>query len=51
MMVAVAVDGADEARAVELMREQGAEKVERAQGIIENGDWKDFNPLSVPQYV
>jgi len=51
MMVAVAVDGGDEARAIELMRQQGAEKVERADGIIENGDWKDFDPLSVPQFV
>jgi phage tail tape-measure protein len=51
MMVAVAVDGEDEARAIELMRRQGAEKVERAQGIVENGDWKDFDPLSVPQYI
>ncbi len=51
MMVAVAVEQEQEARAIELMRQQGAEKVERAQGIIENGDWKDFDPLSVPQYV
>lgn len=51
MMVAVAVDGEQEARAIELMRQQGAEKIERAQGIIENGDWKDFDPLSVPQFV
>ena len=51
MMVAVAVEGADEARAVELMRRQGAEKVERAEGIVENGDWKDFDPLSLPQFI
>ncbi|SFF83329.1 hypothetical protein SAMN05518865_10588 [Duganella sp. CF458] len=51
MMVAVAVDGAEEARALTLMRQQGAEQVERAEGIIENGDWKDFNPLSSPQFV
>ncbi|KQV46570.1 hypothetical protein [Duganella sp. Root336D2] len=51
MMVAVAVDEGQEARAIELMRQQGAEKIERAQGLIENGDWKDFDPLSVPQFV
>jgi len=51
MMVAVAVEGEEEARAIELMREQGAEKIERAEGIIADGDWKDFDPLSVPQYV
>ncbi|MGW8391530.1 hypothetical protein [Pseudoduganella sp. HUAS MS19] len=51
MMVAVAVADGEEARAIALMRQQGAEKIERAQGIIEDGDWRDFNPLSVPQYV
>lgn len=51
MMVAVAVDGDQEARIIELMRQQGAQSVERAEGMIENGDWKDFNPLSVPQFV
>lgn len=51
MMVAVAVGGEEEARAIELMRQQGAEKVERAEGMITGGDWKDFDPLSVPQYI
>lgn len=51
MMVAVAVEGEQEARAIEMMRQRGAEKIERAEGMIENGDWKDFNPLSVPQFV
>src|SRR5262245_16553270 len=51
MMVAVAVDGDQEARIIELMRQQGAQSVERAGGMIEKGDWKDFNPLSVPQFV
>ena len=51
MMVAVAVEGAEEARAIDLMRQQGAQQVERAEGIIEQGDWKDFDPLSAPQYV
>jgi hypothetical protein len=51
MMVAVAVEGADEQRAIELMRQQGAQQVERAEGIIEQGDWKDFDPLSAPQYI
>ncbi len=50
-MGAVVVEGADEARAVELMRRLGAEKVERADGIVEDGDWKDFDPLSLPQYI
>ncbi|WP_374580941.1 hypothetical protein [Pseudoduganella sp.] len=51
MLVAVAADGEDAARAIELMRRHGAQQVERAEGTIEGGDWKDFNPLSVPQYV
>lgn len=51
MMVAVAVEAPDEARAIELMRQQGAEKVERAEGIVENGDWKDFDPLSLPLFI
>lgn len=51
MMVAVAVEGAQEARAIELMRQQGAQSVERAEGILENGDWKDFDPLSAPRFV
>jgi len=51
MMVAVAVDGDEEARAIELMHQQGAQQVERAEGLIADGDWKDFDPLSVPQYI
>ncbi len=51
MMVAVAVEDEQAARAITLMRQQGAENVERAEGTIENGDWKDFDPLSSPQFV
>jgi hypothetical protein len=51
MMVAVAVEGAQEAAAIELLRRHGAQKIERAEGILEKGDWKDFDPLSSPQYV
>ena len=51
MLVAVAVADGEEARAIDVLRRQGAEKIERAEGNIEQGDWKDFNPLSVPQFV
>lgn len=51
MLVAVAVAGDQEARAIELMRRHGAQQIERAEGTIAQGDWKDFNPLSVPQYL
>ncbi|WP_342117437.1 hypothetical protein [Pseudoduganella sp. OTU4001] len=51
MLAAVAVEGEQEARAIEVMRRQGAAQIERAEGNIEQGDWKDFDPLSVPQFI
>lgn len=51
MLAAVAVEDGQEARAIEVMRQQGAQQIERAEGNIEQGDWKDFNPLSVPQFI
>ncbi|MDB5798828.1 MAG: hypothetical protein JWP36_2730 [Paucimonas sp.] len=49
MMVAVGVnDDQQAARAEELLRDLGAADVEQAQGTIENGDWIDFNPVSIP---
>ncbi|CAN7456286.1 hypothetical protein LJR289_003007 [Pseudoduganella sp. LjRoot289] len=52
MMVAVALpDGDDGSGAVALLRRLGASHIERAEGSIENGDWRDFNPLSLPALV
>jgi hypothetical protein len=52
MFVAVAFDDpADEARAVDVLRRQGAHHIERAQGNIANGDWVDFDPNSEPDEI
>ncbi len=52
MLVAVALEEPDqEARALEVLRELGSHHIERAQGTIENGDWTDFDPNSVPALI
>ena len=52
MLVAVALDDpAEEPRALEVLRDLGAHHVERAQGTIVDGDWTDFDPLSMPQLI
>jgi hypothetical protein len=52
MLVAVAVDGAaQEQRVLEVLRTLGAHHIERAEGSIVDGDWVDFDPLSVPVIV
>ncbi|MEO7494533.1 MAG: hypothetical protein ABIT83_16140 [Massilia sp.] len=49
MLVAVALDDpAEEGRALEVLRDLGAHHLERAQGTIVDGDWTDFDPLSMP---
>jgi hypothetical protein len=51
MMVAVALEEGAEERAIGVLRSLGAADIERAQGILENGDWKDFNPVAPPTLV
>ena len=52
MLVAVAFDQAEgEKRALEVLHRLGADHIERAQGTIENGDWTDFDPLSLPVLI
>ncbi len=52
MLVAVAVPAsADEPRAIEVFKQLGVHHLERAEGTIRNGDWADFNPLSVPVLI
>lgn len=51
MMIAVAVQDGDEGRAVQTLRDLGANHIEKAEGSIVNGDWTDFNPLSLPHLV
>ena len=40
-----------ENRALDVLRRLGAHHIERAQGSIDDGDWTDFDPLSVPQLI
>ena len=52
MLVAVALDQPDqESRALEVLRRLGSDHIERASGTIENGDWTDFDPLSLPVMI
>jgi hypothetical protein len=52
MVVAVATDApGDEERALEVLHRLGSDHIERASGTIENGDWTDFDPLSMPVLI
>jgi hypothetical protein len=52
MVLAVALpDPADEARALDVLRQLGAHHLERAEGTVEDGDWVDFDPNSKPQLI
>jgi hypothetical protein len=52
MLVAVAADApGDEEKALEVLHRLGSDHIERAQGTIENGDWTDFDPLSLPVLI
>ncbi|MDC8760094.1 hypothetical protein [Janthinobacterium fluminis] len=49
MLLAVQADDARQrARALALLRDLGAANIEQAEGAIVDGDWGDFDPLSVP---
>ena len=49
MMIAVEViDSGQEQKALDVLRGLGAKDVERAEGSISGGDWRDFNPNSRP---
>jgi hypothetical protein len=52
MLVAVALaDSVEELRALEVLRDLGANHLERAEGTIVAGDWVDFDPLSTPVLI
>lgn len=52
MMVAVELaDTAQEPQAIDVLRSLGAQDLERAEGVIEDGDWRDFNPTSTPHFL
>jgi len=52
VMVAVHADTADDAaRAIGVLREQGARMIERADGLWRNGKWANFDPVRPPDVV
>jgi hypothetical protein len=52
MLVAVALDlPEEEDRALEVLHRLGSDHIERAHGTIRNGDWTDFDPLSLPVLI
>ncbi len=52
MVVAVSVpEAASEGQAIEVLRALGAEDIERSEGTIVDGNWKDFDPVSAPALV
>lgn len=52
MLVAVAFDDAGlESKAVDILRQVGAQRIERAKGNIVDGDWADFDPCSRPDVI
>ena len=52
MVVAVALDAPEEEpRALDVLRSLGSHHIERASGTIENGDWVDFDPNSMPHLI
>ena len=52
LMLAVSADGDQAHRhAVSLLRQFGANDIERTEGTIINGDWHDFDPLKPPNFL
>jgi hypothetical protein len=52
MLIAVAIDdAAQENRVLEVLRDLGAHHIERAEGSVVDGDWVDFDPLSMPNII
>lgn len=52
VMVAVNADSAeDEEIAIDLLRDRGAQMIERAEGSWHNGKWVDFDPVRPPDII
>lgn len=52
MLVAVSVTSdEEEKRAIDTLRSVGGTGLERSQGQIVNGEWADFDPLSIPEFI
>lgn len=52
MLVAAEVaDKTDQDKAITLLTQFGAHNIEKAEGEIVDGEWRDFDPLSEPAYI
>ena len=51
IMVAVCADTSGADRAIEALRASGAQDIERATGVWNEGEWLDFDPNSRPDFV
>jgi hypothetical protein len=51
LMLAVAVDGPEQQRAVDVLERAGGSDIEIAEGTIKDGDWIDFDPLAPPRLI
>ena len=52
VMVAVNADSAeDEEIAIDLLRDRGAQMIERADGSWRDGKWVDFDPVRPPDII
>ena len=52
VMVAVQTGPAGrEDEAIRVLRDVGADHVERAEGTLRDGDWSDFDPLATPRLI
>lgn len=52
MLVAVELaDQTDQDKAVAVLTQLGASNIEKAEGEIHDGEWRDFDPLSEPCYL
>ncbi|HEX2827363.1 MAG TPA: hypothetical protein VHP37_13525 [Burkholderiales bacterium] len=51
ILVAVCADTSGADRAIEALRAAGAQDIEHATGVWNEGEWLDFDPLSRPQLV
>jgi hypothetical protein len=52
MLIAVSVpEPSKESAAIDVLRSLGAADIERAEGTIIDGDWKDFDPVTPPSLV
>jgi len=51
MLAALAGEPGRDDVAIRVLREAGAQDIERASGTLRDGDWTDFDPVATPQLV